>query len=96
MLGAGPRLLQKLNRIPPGLGVSDEGASFRALHRPAFMPAPAFALRLLLGEMAGAVLLSGQRAIPAKAQQQGYSFRYERLDDALRAIFSGSQASSAR
>src|SRR5262245_36503343 len=39
----------------------------RALHRPAFMPAPAFALRLLLGEMADALLLSGQRAVPAKA-----------------------------
>ena len=34
----------------------------RALHRPAFMPAPAFALRLMLGEMADALLLSGQRA----------------------------------
>lgn len=59
----------------------------RALHRPAFMPAPAFALRLLLGEMAEGLLLSGQRAIPAKAQRLGFTFRYADLDEALRAIF---------
>jgi uncharacterized protein (TIGR01777 family) len=59
----------------------------RALHRPAFMPAPAFALRLMLGEMADALLLSGQRAVPEKAQRMGFAFRYERLDEALSAIF---------
>jgi uncharacterized protein (TIGR01777 family) len=59
----------------------------RALHRPAFMPAPAFALRLALGEMADALLLSGQRAIPAKAERLGFRFRFTQLDDALRAIF---------
>ena len=48
----------------------------RALHRPSFMPAPAFALRLLLGEMADALLLSGQRAIPAKAERFGFGFTY--------------------
>jgi NAD dependent epimerase/dehydratase family enzyme len=59
----------------------------RALRRPAFMPAPAFALKLLLGEMAEAVLLSGQRAVPAKAERLGYTFTFKRLDDALRSIF---------
>lgn len=59
----------------------------RALHRPSFMPAPAFALRLMLGEMADALLLSGQRAAPAKAAALGFSFKYTRLDEALRAIF---------
>ena len=59
----------------------------RALHRPAFMPAPAFALKLLLGEMAGALVLSGQRAVPAKAQRLGFVFRYPDLDRALQAIF---------
>ena len=59
----------------------------RALHRPSFMPAPAFALRLMLGEMADALLLSGQRAMPAKAQALGFSFKYSKLDDALAAIF---------
>ena len=59
----------------------------RALHRPAFMPAPAFALRLALGEMADALLLSGQRAVPAKAERLGFRFRFTQLAEALRAIF---------
>ncbi|OFW31258.1 MAG: TIGR01777 family protein [Acidobacteria bacterium RIFCSPLOWO2_12_FULL_65_11] len=59
----------------------------RALGRPALLPTPALALRLLLGEMADALLLSGQRALPAKAERLGFSFRYPRIDDALRAIF---------
>ena len=59
----------------------------RALHRPSVMPAPAFALRILLGEMADALLLSGQRAVPAKAERLGFTFRYRELDAALHAIF---------
>jgi uncharacterized protein (TIGR01777 family) len=59
----------------------------RAMHRPAFMPAPGFALKLLLGEMADALLLSGQRAVPAKAQRLGFKFRYEALDAALANLF---------
>jgi uncharacterized protein (TIGR01777 family) len=58
----------------------------RALRRPAWLPAPAFALKLLLGEMAEALLLSGQRAVPAKAERLGYAFTFRQLDDALRAI----------
>ena len=59
----------------------------RAMRRPAFMPAPAFALRLMLGEMADALLLSGQRAVPAKAERLGFAFRYPQVDQALGAIF---------
>ena len=51
------------------------------------MPAPAFALRLMLGEMADALLLSGQRAVPAKAERLGFAFRCAKLDAALTAIF---------
>ena len=58
----------------------------RALHRPAFIPAPGFALRLLLGEMADGLLLSGQRAVPSKAERLGFRFRYPRVDDALNSI----------
>jgi uncharacterized protein len=59
----------------------------RAMHRPAFMPAPAFALRLLLGEMADALLLSGQRAVPRRAERGGFTFAYVKVDEALQAIF---------
>ncbi len=59
----------------------------RAMHRPAFMPAPSFALKLLLGEMAEGLLLSGQRALPTKAEKLGFTFTYARLDDALADLF---------
>jgi uncharacterized protein (TIGR01777 family) len=58
----------------------------KALHRPALFPAPAFALRLVLGEMANALLLSSQRVEPRKLQQLGYSFAYPELSGALRAV----------
>jgi uncharacterized protein (TIGR01777 family) len=55
----------------------------RALHRPSLMPAPAFALRLALGEMADALLLSGQRALPVRATDLGFSFKFSNVDEAL-------------
>jgi NAD dependent epimerase/dehydratase family enzyme len=58
------------------------------IHRPAVLPTPGFALKMLLGEMAEGLLLSGQRAIPAKPEQLGFQFRYRDLEPALRAIFS--------
>jgi uncharacterized protein (TIGR01777 family) len=58
----------------------------RVLHRPAFFPAPAFAVRLALGEMAD-VALTGQRVLPEKARGLGFEFRYPLLEPALRAIY---------
>jgi uncharacterized protein (TIGR01777 family) len=54
-----------------------------ALKRPSFMPAPAFALRLALGEMADALLLSGQRALPARAADLGFAFKFNNVSEAL-------------
>ncbi|BCG26944.1 NAD-dependent dehydratase [Pseudomonas tohonis] len=54
----------------------------RALGRPAFLPAPAFALRLLLGEMS-ILLLGGQRALPTRLLEAGFTFRFTDLDTAL-------------
>ncbi|MBI5474737.1 MAG: TIGR01777 family protein [Ignavibacteriae bacterium] len=59
----------------------------RTLHRPSWPPVPAFVIRLALGEMAG-MLLTGQRVVPSKLIEHGYSFRHPKLDDALRNIFS--------
>ena len=58
----------------------------RAMKRPALVPAPAFALRLALGEFADYVV-TGQRVIPARARALGYHFRYPELDIAFRGIF---------
>jgi uncharacterized protein (TIGR01777 family) len=57
----------------------------RELNRPALVPAPPFMLRLALGE--GAMLvLDGQCVLPARAQAEGYAFRYPQLQPALQAI----------
>ncbi|MBK6408069.1 MAG: TIGR01777 family protein [Holophagales bacterium] len=57
----------------------------KVLHRPAFAPAPAFAMRFAMGEMASLVL-DGQRVLPAKASSLGFRFRFARLEPALREI----------
>jgi len=57
-----------------------------ALHRPALFPAPAFALRLILGEMAGALLLSSQRVQPAQLQKLNFQFAHPDLAAALATI----------
>ena len=57
----------------------------RAVQRPAVLPMPAFALKLLLGEMAG-MLLTGQRVLPARASAEGFRFKYAELPAALAAI----------
>jgi uncharacterized protein len=56
------------------------------LHRPAIFAAPAFALRIALGEMADALLLVSQRVIPERLLAAGYSFRFPKLESALPAI----------
>ena len=53
-----------------------------AVHRPAIIPVPAFALRLALGEMAE-VLLASQRAIPDAAQRAGFVFEHPDIFTAL-------------
>jgi hypothetical protein len=57
------------------------------LHRPAVMPVPAIALKLLFGEM-GSVVLTGQRAMPSRLLELGYEFAYPELEPALRDLLS--------
>jgi len=56
----------------------------KAMHRPALFPAPAFALRLALGEMADALLLSSQRIAPQVLEKTGYRFLHSDLSAALK------------
>jgi uncharacterized protein len=60
------------------------GTLGRALHRPAVLRAPAFALKLLLGEMSDLVL-TGQRVLPRRALAEGFTFRHPDLTSALAA-----------
>ena len=57
----------------------------RALHRPSWLSVPAFALRLLVGEMADVALIGGQRVVPTRALDLGFTFRYPAIDEAMRA-----------
>jgi len=59
----------------------------RVLGRPAFLPAPAFALRLLLGRgMADALLLASARLVPERLTASGFRFRFDTLESALRHV----------
>lgn len=58
----------------------------KAMHRPALFPAPAFALRLVLGEMADALLLSSQRVAPRAIEKLGYRFLHSDLSAALKSL----------
>jgi uncharacterized protein (TIGR01777 family) len=57
-----------------------------ALHRPSWIPVPAFAMRTALGEMS-AVLLDGQRVVPARTTSLGFRFRHAEVGEALRDIY---------
>ena len=59
------------------------------LKRPAIVPVPTFAPKILLGgELADALLFTGQRVIPAALNASGYSFKHTTLESALRSLLS--------
>ncbi len=60
----------------------------RALHRPAFVPVPAAAIRAVLGEGASAVT-EGQRVLPERLLADGFAFKYPLLEPALKAVLAG-------
>lgn len=88
------RLIDDQNASGPFNGVAPEAqrnrdfcaALGRALGRPSWLPLPGFALHILLGEMAQALLIDRQRVTPAKALALGYRFTYPSLEPALRAV----------
>jgi uncharacterized protein (TIGR01777 family) len=60
----------------------------RTLHRPAFLPAPAVALKLVLGELSG-VMLDSFRVLPRRTREAGYVFRFATLPAALQDVLTG-------
>ena len=84
---ATPKLCGAVNATAP---VPVRNADFarelgRAFHRPAIIPIPAFALRLL-GDLADELLLGGLQVLPDKALASGFTFRHDTLRSALAAI----------
>jgi hypothetical protein len=57
----------------------------KVLHRPSFMPAPGFMVKLVLGEF-GSVILEGQRVIPRRLLESGFIFQYPDIEKALQSI----------
>ncbi len=58
----------------------------RILHRPTIFPAPAFVLRIAVGEMADALLLSSTRVVPNRLLSSGYQFRFPDLESGLKHV----------
>jgi len=67
------------------------GTLGRVLGRPVWVNVPGFVMRLLLGEMANEMLLSGQRVMPRRLREAGFEFKHEDLEGALTAILKGNQ-----
>jgi len=88
---ADERIRGPVNVVAPNPVRNDEFTRVlaRVLHRPAVFPAPAFMLRLMLGEMADALLLSSQRVRPVRMMEAGYQFKTADLESALRSIIRG-------
>jgi hypothetical protein len=63
----------------------------KAVHRPAILPAPAFALRFALGEMANEALLSSAKAVPAKLIEAAFQFTHPDVASALAAALASQQ-----
>jgi uncharacterized protein (TIGR01777 family) len=57
----------------------------KALHRPSFIPAPGFMVKLVLGEF-GSVILEGQKVIPRRLLENGFVFQYADINKALQSI----------
>lgn len=80
-----------VNLVAPGPVTNREltRALGRVLRRPTLLPAPSFALRIMLGEMAGALLLSGARVLPRRLLDAGFRFRDPELEGALERLLAG-------
>lgn len=83
---ADPRCRGPVNVVAPAAATNAEftAALASVLRRPAVLPVPAAALRLLFGEMADGTLLASTRAEPRALRRCGYEFRHPTLDAALR------------
>jgi len=60
----------------------------RAVRRPAVLPMPAFAVKMLFGEMGEALLLGGAKVYPRRLEEAGFHFRFPKVEDALNHVLS--------
>lgn len=83
---ADPRCAGPINIVAPAPVTNAEFAATlgRVLRRPAVLPVPAWALRLVFGRLADETLLASTRVVPAKLLEAGFGFRHATLEAALR------------
>jgi len=83
---ATPTLSGPVNVVSPTPVTNREFATAlgRVLSRPAFLPLPAFGVKLLFGEMGEDLLLGSTRVEPHRLKESGYTFRFPNLEGALR------------
>lgn len=80
-----PRYRGPINLVTDSVRNADFAKALgAALHRPSWLPVPAFALRAAVGEMAE-TLLNGRRVVPANLRELGFTWKFPRLEDALAA-----------
>ncbi len=58
----------------------------KALNRPTVLPLPAFAVKLMFGEMGETLLLQGARVLPKRLEDAGYLFKFVNLEDAMKSV----------
>ena len=74
-----------VNCVSPSPVTNEEFAKTlsRVLHRPAVLPLPSFAAKIMFGEMADSLLLGGQKVVPEKLLKSGYQFKFANLESVL-------------
>lgn len=89
-----PRCVGPVNAVSPGAVTNAEFSATlgRVLVRPSWMPVPAWALRVLFGQMADETLLASTRAVPGRLEATGYRFRHAALPQALRHVLGAESA----
>jgi hypothetical protein len=90
------RLSGPVNAVSPTAVTNAEftQALARALRRPVFLPVPAFAVKLLFGEMGREALLANARVRPVRLADCGFEFRFPKLDEAFKHLFTRSTQST--
>lgn len=88
-----PEASGPFNLAAPGVLTNAEFSAVlgKVMGRPSYLTVPAFAMKLLVGELSF-VLLTGQRAVPARLQELGFEFAYPQAEGALRQLLQGEPA----
>lgn len=83
-----PKISGAINLVAPHCIVQQQLAKAlgKTLHRPSLIPTPGWALKLMFGEMADALLLNGQQVAPKRLLELGFKFKYPKIDSALTQI----------